>query len=124
MKVVLAKLNRPFLLFAGLQICILFLALPGFGFSAEEPGAKVSLVGVKIRVPDLAEAKRFYIDVLRFGIAKDVRDGHRCRPLYDYLYELESNGKATTTTGQGTETFVRRGGAWVNSGWFIADKQN
>ena len=36
-----------------------------------------------------------------------------------YLYEIEANGKRTTTTGRGTEMFVRRGGNLVNVGWHL-----
>jgi len=37
----------------------------------------------------------------------------------NYLYEIEANGKRTTTTGRGTEMFVRRGGNLVNVGWHL-----
>jgi ketosteroid isomerase-like protein len=36
-----------------------------------------------------------------------------------YLYELETQGQRTTTTGKATEIFVRRDGAWVNPGWHL-----
>ncbi len=36
-----------------------------------------------------------------------------------YLYELEVNGKRTTSTGRGTEMFVRRGNVIVNVGWHL-----
>ena len=36
-----------------------------------------------------------------------------------YLYEIEVNGQRKTTTGRGTEIFVRRGNELVNSGWHL-----
>ena len=36
-----------------------------------------------------------------------------------YLYELDTNGVRTTTTGRGTEIFVRRAAGWVNAGWHL-----
>lgn len=36
-----------------------------------------------------------------------------------YLYEIEANGKRSTTSGRGTEMFVRRGGNLVNVGWHL-----
>jgi hypothetical protein len=36
-----------------------------------------------------------------------------------YLYEVELNGQRKTTTGRGTEIFVRRGNELVNSGWHL-----
>lgn len=36
-----------------------------------------------------------------------------------YLYELEVQGKRSTTQGRGTEIFVRRNNEWVNSGWHL-----
>lgn len=36
-----------------------------------------------------------------------------------YLYEVEKDGKRTTTTGRGTEMFVRRGDELVNVGWHL-----
>lgn len=36
-----------------------------------------------------------------------------------YAYELEIQGKTVTQSGRATETFVRRKGAWVNSGWHL-----
>ncbi|MCM3871613.1 MAG: nuclear transport factor 2 family protein [Pyrinomonadaceae bacterium] len=36
-----------------------------------------------------------------------------------YLYEIEANGKRTTSTGRGTEIFVRRGNDLVNTGWHL-----
>lgn len=38
-----------------------------------------------------------------------------------FLYEIEAEGKRTTTTGRGTEMFVRRGGNFVNVGWHLDD---
>jgi Calcium/calmodulin dependent protein kinase II Association. len=38
-----------------------------------------------------------------------------------YLYELENQkGERHTSTGQATEIFVQRDGAWVNPGWHMA----
>lgn len=37
-----------------------------------------------------------------------------------YLFETEKDGKKSTTTGNGIEVFVRRGGAFVNTGWILA----
>ncbi len=36
-----------------------------------------------------------------------------------YLYEIEANGKRTTTSGRGTEIFVHRNGTLVNTGWHL-----
>jgi uncharacterized protein DUF4440 len=36
-----------------------------------------------------------------------------------YLYEIEMNGKRSTSTGRGTEMFVRRGDELVNVGWHL-----
>ena len=36
-----------------------------------------------------------------------------------YSFVVESQGKQQTVSGRGTEIFVRRGGAWVNSGWHL-----
>lgn len=36
-----------------------------------------------------------------------------------YLFEIEKAGERTTTSGRGTEVFVRRDGRWVNSGWHL-----
>jgi ketosteroid isomerase-like protein len=38
-----------------------------------------------------------------------------------YVYEIEKDGKRTTTTGRGTEMFVRRGDELVNVGWHLDD---
>ncbi len=37
----------------------------------------------------------------------------------NYLYEIEASGKRTTTSGRGTEMFVRRGNDLVNVGWHL-----
>ena len=39
-----------------------------------------------------------------------------------YLYETEKDGKRTTTSGRGTEMFVRRGDELVNVGWHLDDE--
>ena len=36
-----------------------------------------------------------------------------------YLFEVESQGQRQTSSGRGTEIFVRRKGVWVNSGWHL-----
>ena len=36
-----------------------------------------------------------------------------------YLYEIEKDGKRNTTSGRGTEIFVRRNGQLVNTGWHL-----
>ena len=36
-----------------------------------------------------------------------------------YLYEIEAGGKRTTSTGRGTEVFVRRNNTFVNVGWHL-----
>jgi hypothetical protein len=36
-----------------------------------------------------------------------------------YIYETEMNGKRTTSSGRGTEMFVRRGDELVNVGWHL-----
>jgi hypothetical protein len=36
-----------------------------------------------------------------------------------YVYETEMNGKRTTSSGRGTEIFVRRGDQLVNAGWHL-----
>jgi uncharacterized protein DUF4440 len=40
-----------------------------------------------------------------------------------YVYETEHNGQRTTTTGRGTEMFVRRGDELVNVGWHLDDEK-
>lgn len=40
-----------------------------------------------------------------------------------YLYEIEKDGKRTTTTGRGTEMFVRRGDELVNVGWHLDEEK-
>lgn len=37
-----------------------------------------------------------------------------------YVYETEKNGKRSTTSGRGTEMFVRRGDELVNVGWHLS----
>jgi ketosteroid isomerase-like protein len=36
-----------------------------------------------------------------------------------YLYELERDGKKSTSSGRATEVFVMRKGQWVNPGWHL-----
>lgn len=36
-----------------------------------------------------------------------------------YVVETERGGERRTTSGRGTEIFVRRGGRWLNSGWHL-----
>ncbi|MCI0485262.1 MAG: nuclear transport factor 2 family protein [Blastocatellia bacterium] len=36
-----------------------------------------------------------------------------------YLFEVESQGNRRTSSGRGTEIFVRRDGRWVNTGWHL-----
>ena len=36
-----------------------------------------------------------------------------------YLFEVENQGERQTSSGRGTEIFVRRDGRWVNSGWHL-----
>jgi hypothetical protein len=38
-----------------------------------------------------------------------------------YSFDTEQGGKRRTVTGNGVETFVRRGDAIVNTGWILAD---
>ena len=40
-----------------------------------------------------------------------------------YVYETERNGQRTTTSGRGTEMFVRRGDELVNVGWHLEDRK-
>ena len=40
-----------------------------------------------------------------------------------YVYETEVNGKRSTSSGRGTEMFVRRGDELVNIGWHLDSKQ-
>ena len=40
-----------------------------------------------------------------------------------YVYEIEKDGKRTTTAGRGTEMFVRRGDELVNVGWHLDDEK-
>jgi hypothetical protein len=40
-----------------------------------------------------------------------------------YVYEIEKNGQRTTTSGRGTEMFVRRGDELVNVGWHLDDRK-
>ena len=39
-----------------------------------------------------------------------------------YIYETEVNGKRTTSSGRGTEMFVRRGNELINVGWHLDQK--
>jgi len=41
-----------------------------------------------------------------------------------YVYETEKDGQRTTTSGRGTEMFVRRGDELVNVGWHLDDNDN
>ena len=36
-----------------------------------------------------------------------------------YLFEIETDGERSTSTGRGTELFVRRDGRWLNAGWHL-----
>jgi ketosteroid isomerase-like protein len=36
-----------------------------------------------------------------------------------FVYETEANGNRSTSSGRGTEIFVRRHGKWVNVGWHL-----
>jgi ketosteroid isomerase-like protein len=36
-----------------------------------------------------------------------------------YAYEVETKGKRQPVSGRATEVFVRRNGAWVNTGWHL-----
>lgn len=36
-----------------------------------------------------------------------------------WTYRLEVEGQQQTSSGRGTEIFVRREGQWVNSGWHL-----
>ena len=38
-----------------------------------------------------------------------------------YSYDTEQNGKKSTVIGNGVETFVRRNGVIMNTGWILAD---
>ena len=40
----------------------------------------------------------------------------------NYVYETEVNGKRSTSSGRGTEMFVRRGNDLVNVGWHLDQK--
>jgi ketosteroid isomerase-like protein len=40
-----------------------------------------------------------------------------------YVFETEKDGQRTTTTGRGTEMFVRRGDDLVNVGWHLEDEK-
>jgi hypothetical protein len=42
----------------------------------------------------------------------------------DFTYEIEENGKRSTTSGRATETFVRRNGKWTNPGWHTDHERN
>jgi ketosteroid isomerase-like protein len=35
----------------------------------------------------------------------------------NYVYEIETNGKRSVSTGHSSEIFVRRDGQWTNPGW-------
>jgi hypothetical protein len=39
-----------------------------------------------------------------------------------YVYETEMNGKRSTSSGRGTEIFVRRGDELINAGWYLESK--
>ena len=38
-----------------------------------------------------------------------------------YQLEIEKDGQRKTTSGKGTEIFVRRGNDLVNAGWHLSD---
>lgn len=40
-----------------------------------------------------------------------------------YVYEIEKDGQRTSTSGRGTEMFVRRGDELVNVGWHLDDEK-
>jgi hypothetical protein len=40
-----------------------------------------------------------------------------------YLYEIELDGKRSTTAGRVTEIFVRRNGRWTNPGWHTDEEK-
>jgi len=40
-----------------------------------------------------------------------------------YLYEIDEDGKRSTTSGRVTEIFVRRGGRWTNPGWHTDEEK-
>jgi hypothetical protein len=40
-----------------------------------------------------------------------------------YLYEIEQNGKRSTTSGRVTEIFVLRNGKWTNPGWHTDEEK-
>ncbi|MGH9947860.1 MAG: VOC family protein [Pyrinomonadaceae bacterium] len=66
--------------------------------------APVLLEGVKIKVPDMAEAKRFYIDTLKFGIAKESADKKTMwlnTSAYKVVLEQSKDAKRITTAGYG-----------------------
>ena len=39
-----------------------------------------------------------------------------------YIYETEMNGKRSTSSGRGTEIFVRKGNELINAGWHLEQK--
>ncbi len=56
---------------------------------------------------------------LRFPKTEVLAYGDVAVLFTTYLFEIERAGERTTTSGRGTEVFVRRGGRWLNSGWHL-----
>jgi predicted enzyme related to lactoylglutathione lyase len=64
--------------------------------------AKVELVGVKIRVPDMAEARSFYSDVLGFQVEKESTDKKTIwlkTNSYKIVLERSKDARRITTPG-------------------------
>jgi len=69
----------------------------------------------------LAGAKRFPDSGVKLGFPKtEMQIYSNVIIIYTtYLYEIEANGKHSTSTGRATEMFVRREGNFVNVGWHL-----
>ena len=72
----------------------------------------------------LASARKFAADGGRLIRLEFSRVEHQAFGdvvvLYsEYLFETETSGERTVTSGRATEVFVRENGRWVNPGWHM-----
>ena len=79
------------------------------------------------RAAILAEAKNFAdsggkLVKLEFPKTEIQAYGNTVLIYTTYVYETEMNGKRSTSSGRGTEMFVRRGDELVNVGWHLSQK--
>ena len=72
----------------------------------------------------LQSAAQFHADGgrllrLEFPRTESQRFGHVAILYSLYVYETETAGKRSVTSGRGTEIFVLRNGKWTNPGWHM-----